>query len=408
MSLQEGDSGSEEGSSPERGPLEGLPLLEDLPDVSGRKVLLRVDFNVPLRPSDKPGEQAVVQDDFRIRSALPTIEWLTSRDAQVTIATHLGRPKGHFDPRFSLEPVKAALEQLAPGVAMLENLRFNPGEEANDPAFVEQLSDGFDCYVNDAFGVSHRNHASIVGPPARLPSAAGRLVQREVEILDGLLTHPKSPFVAVLGGGKVADKLGIVKALVGRVDSLIIGGGMAFTFLLAMGRRVGESMVDPQRVEECAALLRDWGHKLVLPTDVVALEDGGQIGRGDDGTGKVATLEGDIPEGWKGLDVGPATSALYAQVIKEAGTVFWNGPMGVFEDNRFAAGTTAVAEAVAHCDGCSVVGGGDSSAAIDELGLESEIDFVSTGGGASLELLEYGDLPGLRALRNAVNAPGRH
>ena len=387
------------------GPLAGIPLLEDLPDVSGRRVLVRADFNVPLRPG--PSGTAEIDDDFRIRAALPTLEWLTGRGAEVTACTHLGRPKGTPDPRYDVAPVRARLAELAPGVALAENLRFDPGEEANDPAFVGRLVDGFDCYVNDAFGASHRAHASIVGPPGRLPSAAGRLLEREVEVLGGLLAAPARPFVAVVGGAKVADKLGVLRALLDRVDLLVVGGAMAFTFLAASGRSVGSSLLDESQRDACGELLTRAGGRIVLPADVVALGPGGSLGHGGPGTGEVAVYEGDLPEGWQGVDIGPETRRRYAEAVAGAATVFWNGPMGVFEDDRFAAGTDAVAEALVAGGAYSVVGGGDSASALDRLGVSDRIGFVSTGGGASLELLEHGDLPGLAALRGAANAPGR-
>ncbi len=381
--------------------LRGLPLLGDLPDLNGASVLVRVDFNVPLRPcADAP---AIVTDDFRIRAALPTLEYLLERGAQVTVCTHLGRPNGAPDPRYDLAPVRDELARLAPQVQLIENLRFYPGEEQNDPAFVDKLINGHDAYVNDAFGVSHRSHASVVGPPSRLPSAAGLLLQREIESLGVLLGTPDRPFVAVVGGAKVADKLGVLQALLARVDALVVGGGMAFTFLAAAGHDVGGSMVDEQRIPECAELLGS-GKPILLPTDIVALEPGAEFGC-DCSEGEVRTVGDDIPAGWCGLDIGPETVGAYAEVIRSAGTVLWNGPMGVFEDARFNAGTAGVARAMAACSGYTVVGGGDSAAAVDELGIEDQISFISTGGGASLELLEYGDLPGLAALRGASNAP---
>lgn len=361
-----------------------LPTLEDLPDPTGKRVLLRADFNVPIADGK-------VTDDFRIRATLPTIEWLRARGATVVACSHLGRPKGRPDPRYSMEPVRARLAELAPGVALLENLRFDPGEEANDPAFVERLCDGMDLYVNDAFGASHRAHASIVGPPTRLPSAAGRLLAREVEVLGGLLTGPQRPFVALLGGAKVSDKLGVIEALLERVDTLCVGGAMCFTFLLAAGHAVGASLVEPDSVDACRRLL----DRVELPTDIVAEGPGGEV----------ATVGRDIPEGWRGLDIGPETAAAFAARMSEAATVFWNGPMGMFEDERFAAGTRTVAEAVAAAAGFTVVGGGDSAAALAQLGLADRVDHLSTGGGASLEFIERGDLPGLAALRGASNAP---
>jgi phosphoglycerate kinase len=382
--------------------LRGLPLLEDLPDLDGASVLVRVDFNVPLRPcADAP---AVVTDDFRIRAALPTIEYLGARGARVTACTHLGRPKGAPDTRWELGPVREELARLAPQVELLENLRFDPGETANDPTFVEKLVNSHDAYVNDAFGVSHRRHASVVGPPTFLPSAAGLLLQKEIESLGKLLGSPERPFVAVVGGAKVADKLGVLKALLHHVDALVVGGGMAFTFLAAQGHDIGGSLVDRDRIGECAELLAS-GTPIHLPTDIVALEPDADFGC-DCNQGEVRTVGADVPDGWQGLDIGPETVAAYAETIAGAGTVLWNGPMGVFEDQRFCAGTAGVAAAVAACPGYTVVGGGDSAAAVDELGLADRIGFISTGGGASLELLEFGDLPGLAALRGAPNAPG--
>ena len=368
-----------------------VPTLEDLPPLGGRRVLLRADFNVPLRDGQ-------ITDDLRIRAALPTIEWLRDQGATVVACTHLGRPKGKVDPRYSVEPVRARLAELAPGVELLENLRYDPGEEANDPAFVAKLVDGFDAYVNDAFGASHRAHASIVGPPRTLPSAAGRLLQREVEVLLGLRTAPKRPFVAILGGSKVSDKLQVIRALLGVADELLIGGGMCFTFLAALGNGVGASLLEQDMVATCRALLDEHGDRLVLPTDVTALGPGGELMAPDAG-GDVRQVGTTVPEGWTGVDIGPGTAADFGDRIAEARTVFWNGPMGVFEDPRFEAGTLAVARAVADTAGFTVVGGGDSAAALAQFGLDDDVDHVSTGGGASLELLEQGDLPGLAALR---------
>jgi phosphoglycerate kinase len=382
--------------------LTGLPLLGDLPDVSGASVLVRVDFNVPLRsgPDGKPE----VADDFRIRAAIPTIEALISRGASVTVCTHLGRPKGAPDERWDLAPVREVLERLVPGVELLENLRFDAGETTDDPAFVARLVKGHDAFVNDAFGVSHRAHASVVGPPRTLPSAAGLLLEREITALGQLLGQPASPFVAVVGGAKVADKLGVLQALIDHVDALIVGGGMAFTFLAAQGHAVGASLLDAERIDDCKELLGK-GKPILLPTDIVALEAGAAFGRGET-AGEVRMVGADVPEGFMGLDIGPDTIAAYGECLSSAGTVLWNGPMGVFEDARFSAGTAGVARSVAACSGYTVVGGGDSVAAIGELSLEDQIDFISTGGGASLELLEFGDLPGLAALRGAPNAPG--
>ncbi|HEY8524120.1 MAG TPA: phosphoglycerate kinase [Acidimicrobiales bacterium] len=377
----------------------GVPTLEDLPPLDGRRVLVRADFNVPLRDGE-------ITDDLRIRAALPTLEWLRGQGAQVVAATHLGRPKGKPDPRYSVEPVRKRLAELAPGVELLENLRFDPGEESNDPAFVARLVEGFDAYVNDAFGASHRAHASIVGPPRTLPSAAGRLLAREVEVLSGLRTNPKRPFVAVLGGSKVSDKLKVIEALLDVADQLLIGGGMCFTFLAAQGNAVGASLLEDDMVDVCRGLLERAGGRIVLPSDVTALGPGGELMKPEAG-GEVRQVGTSVPDGWMGVDVGPGTAADFGDRIAEARTVFWNGPMGVFEDPRFEAGTRAVAQAVADAPGFTVVGGGDSAAALAQFGLDEGVDHVSTGGGASLELLEQGDLPGLAALRQAPNAPGR-
>jgi phosphoglycerate kinase len=373
-----------------------VPVLEDLGDVAGRRVLLRADFNVPIRDGE-------VVDDFRIRAALPTIEWLTSHGAHVTACSHLGRPKGKPDPKYSIEPVRRVLSSLAPGVELLENLRYDPGEEADDEAFVAELIEGQDLYVNDAFGASHRAHASIVGPPRHLPSAAGRLLQREVEVLSPLRTDPARPFVVILGGAKVSDKLGVIDALLKVADRLLIGGGMCFTFLAARGHGIGDSLVEADQVDTCRRLLEREGERLLLPSDITALGPGGEIGDPEAG-GEVRQVGASVPDGWKGLDIGPGSAAEFGDAILEARTIFWNGPMGVFEDPRFAAGTRAVAEAMAEARGFTVVGGGDSAAALDQFGLAGDIDHVSTGGGASLELLELGDLPGLEALRGAPNA----
>ncbi|MEO6121227.1 MAG: phosphoglycerate kinase [Acidimicrobiales bacterium] len=375
--------------------MEPVPTLEDLPDPAGKRVLVRVDFNVPV-------SDGKIDDDLRIRAALPTIEWLTGRGATVTACTHFGRPKGAPDPRFSLDPVRARLAELAPGVELLENLRFDPGETANDPAFVDRLVADQDLYVNDAFGAAHRSHASVVGPPARLPSAAGRLLAKEVEVLGAMLAQPARPFVAVLGGSKVSDKLGVIKALLDQVDALVIGGGMCFTFLAAMGHSTGGSLLEADQIGTCRELL-DSGRRILLPTDLVVLGPGGAIGRPEAG-GEVQTVARDVADGWMGLDVGPVSAEAFAAEVAGAGTVFWNGPMGVFEDDRFAAGTRAVAEAMVGCAGFTVVGGGDSASALARFGLAGGVDHVSTGGGASLELLEQGDLPGLRALRDSRSA----
>ena len=366
-----------------------VPVLEDLGDVAGKRVLVRTDFNVPMNGPDDARE---ISDDFRIRAALPTIEWLTSRGATVVCASHLGRPKGSPEAKYSMEPVRRRLAELAPGVELLENLRFNAGEEGNSPEFVASLVKGIDMYVNDAFGAAHRSHASIVGPPRTLPSAAGRILESEVEILGSLRESPKRPFVAVLGGAKVSDKIGVIEALLRVVDSLVIGGGMCFTFLAAKGYPVGDSLCELDQIATCKKLLEN-SKPIYLPEDINGLDASGQF----------ASYGVRLPDGAKGLDIGPGTAGAFTDVIMDARTVFWNGPMGMFEDARFAAGTRTVAEAMAATKAFTVVGGGDSAAALATFDLDDQIDHVSTGGGASLELLELGDLPGLAALRGAPN-----
>ena len=393
--------------------IRGVPLLEDLGNLEAKSVLVRLDLNVPI--TETPGGDRVVADDFRIRAALPTLLWLRDQGARITACSHLGRPKGKRDPAFDMGPVRSRLNELIEGVELLDNLRFSPGEEANDPAFVLELVEGHDAYVNDAFGSSHRAHASIVGPPQYLPSAAGRLLAREVEVLTDLLDAPVRPFVVILGGAKVKDKIGVLRSLTARADTVLVGGGMAFTFLQALGHSVGASLTDPTHLEACKELLGSPGH-LMLPVDTKALAPGRKLSiehqadpqaptETGDGTGPdIETFGLEIPDGWRGADIGPRTVEAFAEVIGSAGTVLWNGPMGVFEDDRFADGTRAIAQAMAQCSGRTVVGGGDSASALAQLGLEDKIDHVSTGGGATLELLEFGDLPGLAALRSAPNA----
>ena len=378
-----------------------MKSLESLGEVKGKSVLLRADVNVPLVDGE-------VADDFRIRASMETLVWLLERGADVVLCGHLGRPKGE-DQSLSMAPVEARLRELlaeqmpdlpSGRLVVLENLRFNSGETANDPAFVTELIEGRDFYVNDAFGASHRAHASIVGPPQFLPSAAGRLLAKETEVLLGLRKKPRRPFVAVLGGAKVSDKLGVVSSLAERVDALLIGGAMAFTFLAAKGHDVGASLFEPDFVEKCSKLLAS-DVRLLLPTDLVAKGPDGQVQQ----TGV------NLSEGWAGFDIGPGTAAEFADEIGEAGCVFWNGPMGVFEDDRFAAGTKTVTEAVADTSAYTVIGGGDTAAAAKAFGFAAEslakesinaaasdFDHTSTGGGASLELLEHGNLPGLAVL----------
>ena len=368
-----------------------LPRLEDLGDLTGRRVIVRCDFNVPVA-------NGAILDDFRIRSALPTLRYLQDAGAKVTACSHLGRPGGRADPTLAMAPVVERLRQLVPGVEVLENLRFDPGETANAAEVVDRLVDGQDAYVNDAFAASHRAHASVVGPPTRLPSAAGRLMVKEVEVLGGLRGTPRRPFVTILGGAKVSDKLGAVESLLKVVDELLVGGGMCFTFLAAQGISIGSSLVEEDMVDWCAQLL-DGGTPIRLPIDLTALGPGGVLGNPSAG-GEVRQVGGAVPDGWRGVDIGPGSAVEFCDVVATAETVLWNGPMGVFEDERFAAGTRTVAEAVADCRGFTVVGGGDSVAAARRFGLADRIDHVSTGGGATLEFIETGDLPGLAALRS--------
>ena len=387
-------------------PLYGIPLLTDLPEVDGKRVLVRVDFNVPLHIGVR-GE-ATVADDFRITAAVPTLRHLQDLGAEVVAASHLGRPAGTRDPRWEMGPVRARLEALCPGVGLTDNLRFEPGEKANDPAFVQRLIEGFDAYVDEAFGAAHRADASIVGPPQFLPSAAGLRFAREIEVLGGILGDPERPFVAVVGGAKVADKLEVLKVLARKVDTLVVGGGMAYTFMAARGQHVGSSLLDVSHLDDCRSLLGS-GVDIRLPTDTRALEPGaafGPAGEEHGPRGSVKVIEGDLPDGWTGLDIGPDTAAEFAEVVRGAGTVLWNGPLGAFEDRRFAAGTRVVAQAVAESPGFSVVGGGDSASALEELGLSDKVGYLSTGGGASLTFIEReGHLPGIEALRRAPNAP---
>ena len=387
--------------------MDDLPTLESLEAKLGtladKKVLVRCDFNVPLRTQTAAAggaastgtaagtaAAAIVADDLRIRAAADTLNWLTQSGAKVTACSHLGRPKGKPDPRWQMTPVRERLNEIVPGVELLENLRFNPGEQANDPNFIHELSNGFDAYVNDAFGACHRAHASIVGPPQTLPSAAGRLVVGEVKVFTQLLRKPRRPFVVVLGGAKISDKLGVLDALCELADEVLVGGAMCFTFMAAQGLEIGESLWEPEQVANCKALL-ERSAPIRLPSDYVVETAAGQIQN-------VGTR---LAQGMRGLDIGPGTAAEYGDIIASAGTVFWNGPMGLFEDERFAAGTRAIAQAIADSKCFGVVGGGDSAAAIAQFGLVRYMDHVSTGGGAGLELLEHGDLPGLAALRES-------
>jgi phosphoglycerate kinase len=372
-----------------------LPSIDAWGDLTGKRVLVRVDFNAPVAEIDGV---LTVTDDFRLRAALPLFSTLLDRGAHVVACTHFGRPNGQVDERYSVEPLRRSLSVLAPDVELLENLRFDPGEEANDPEFGASLVKGFDYYVNEAFGASHRAHASIMVPPTLLPSAAGSNLQREVATLLALLESPERPFVAVTGGAKVKDKLGIMKVLAAKADLVIVGGGMAYTFAAAEGRTVGSSLFDASYVEQCAALLE--GGNVLIPVDARGLATGSPFG--SEGGGEPAVdFDENIPDGFMGLDIGPNSIEIFEAALGSARTILWNGPMGVFEDPRFGAGTQAVARAIASSPAISVVGGGDSVSALSLYGLENDVSFVSTGGGASLELVELGDLPGLRALRES-------
>lgn len=370
-----------------------LPTIPDLGDLAGRSVLLRADLNVPVQEGE-------IGDDTRIREVVPTIRLLGDAGARVTVCSHLGRPRGRYQAECDMAPVRRRLAELAPEAKLLENLRFDPGEEAGDPATAARLAEGHDIFVNDAFAACHRAHASIVGPPRLLPSAAGLLMLVEAAEILSLRRVPRRPFVVVLGGAKVADKLGVVKAVCTMADAVLVGGAMCFTFLAAAGHEIGASLYDPDHLEDCRALLAA-GCPLQLPEDLVGLGPGGRLGEASAG-GAVRQFGADLPDSWLGADIGPGTAASFADTIAEAGTVFWNGPLGAFEDPRFAAGTVTVAEALAETRAHTVVGGGDSGAALTSMGLARSVSHLSTGGGASLALLEHGDLPGLAALRTSA------
>ena len=396
-----------------------MRTLDDLlaEGVAGRRVLVRSDLNVPLADPATPAGLRTITDDNRVRASVPTISELADAGARVVVCAHLGRPKGQVNPQFSLAPVAASLsaalgrpvvlasDTIGPGaqetvaalkdgeVALLENVRFEAGETKNAPA----VSDGFaalaDLYVDDAFGAVHRAHSSTAGVAERLPHAAGRLVLAELGVLRRLTDNPDRPYVVVLGGSKVSDKLGVIRSLLPKVDKLLIGGGMCFTFLAAQGHGVGGSLLEEDQIDTCRELLAESGDRIVLPVDVVVAADVTA-----DAVTSVVGADA-IPGGMKGLDVGPKTVALFADVLSNARTVFWNGPMGVFEVAPFAAGTLGVARAIAAVDGTTVVGGGDSAAAVKLLGLDpTSFTHISTGGGASLEFLEGRELPGITAL----------
>jgi len=385
--------------------------IEDI-DVRGKRVLVRVDYNVPM-------EDGRITDDTRIAASLPTLRYLRERAARVILMSHLGRPKGQPNPAYSLAPVarrlsellgspvrmaddcigeavEAAVRELGPGeFLMLENVRFYPGEEKNDPEFAKALAKLGEVYVNDAFGAAHRAHASTEGVARYLPAVAGFLLARELEVLGKALDSPERPFVAILGGAKVGDKIGVIENLLEKVDTLIIGGGMAYTFLKAQGLEIGRSLLDADRIEFAKGLLeraKAKGVRLILPEDVVVAD-----AFSPDANRQVVPVTG-IPADWEGMDIGPKTRDAIARAVQGAKTVLWNGPMGVFEMAPFAEGTRAVARAVAESGAFSIIGGGDSAAAVQQAGLAEKMSHVSTGGGASLEFLEGKELPGVAAL----------
>jgi phosphoglycerate kinase len=374
--------------------------LEDLGDLAGKRVFVRVDFNVPLNGG-------AITDDTRIRAALPTLEALRGRGAKLLLAAHLGRPKAR-EPEFSLGPVAKRtgellgidipvaedLDSVPDGdVVMLENVRYFPGETEDDPALARRYASLADAYVDDAFGAAHRAHASNHGIAALLPSAAGLLLQREVQTLEGILEAPKRPLVAIVGGAKVTDKIGVLDAFLARAETVLVGGAMCFPFFAAQGHAVGSSLCEKAGIEPAKRVLAEGGDKVLLPQDLT-------LGREFSADTEVEHSDGvEVPDGWMGLDVGPRTAERYSEVIATAGTVFWNGPMGAFELEPFSAGTRAVAQAVANAPGTTVVGGGDSAAALAQFGLADDVTHLSTGGGASLELLEGKTLPGVEVLR---------
>lgn len=390
-----------------------INTVNDL-DVKGKKVFVRVDFNVPLN------EEGAVTDDTRIRAALPTIRYLIDNNAKVILASHLGRPKGQVNAKYSLAPVAAKLGEILgikiiftkdcigeeaaqavagmqPGdVVLLENLRFHPEEEKNEPAFAKALASLADLYINDAFGTAHRAHASTVGVAELLPSAAGFLIEKEVEYLSKAVNNPVKPFVAIIGGAKVSDKIGVLENLLTKVDTLVIGGGMANTFLKAQGISMGKSLVEEDKTELAKGIMDKAsakGVKLFLPDDMVITEE-----IKADVPHKVVDKT-EIPDGWAAVDIGPKSAERFAEAVRKANTIIWNGPMGIFEMEPFAKGTEAVAKAVAESEGISVVGGGDSVAAVKKMGVAKKVSHISTGGGASLEFLEGKELPGIKVLQ---------
>ena len=386
--------------------------VEDI-DVTGKRVLVRCDYNVPF---DSEGN---ITDTKRIDESIKTLRYLIDHNAKVIICSHRGRPKGTVKPELSLAPTIPYLSKvlgqqvqmatdvvgeetrqmkkaLKPGeVLLLENLRFEKGEEANDPAFAKELASLADIYVNDAFGTSHRAHASTAGVAAYLPAVCGYLIQKELQVLGNALNHPARPFVAILGGAKVSDKIGVITALLDKIDVLIVGGGMAYTFTNALGYSIGNSLCEPDKLElakDIMAKAKEKGVNFLIPVDNVIANK-----FAEDAQWQIVDSD-QIPEGWMGLDIGPKSAEIFAHAIEHAGTVFWNGPLGVSEWKNFAEGTFKVAQALAHSDAYSIIGGGDSAAAVEKLGFAKQMSHISTGGGASLELIEGLELPGIACL----------
>ena len=382
-------------------------------DVSNKRVLVRVDFNVPL-------ENGTISDDTRIRAALPTLEYVLERQASLVLCSHLGRPKGKPNPEYSLKPTAERLSQLinrpvqmasdcigpvvkdqaaalqSGQILLLENLRFHAEEEANDAAFSQELASLADVYVNDAFGSAHRAHASTAGVTASLPAVAGFLMERELNFLGKALTDPERPFVAILGGAKVSDKIGVIEQLLNTVDALLIGGGMANTFFKAQGKAIGESLVEEDKLDVARSLIQHGGDKLILPDDVLIADQFAA-----DAQKQTVSVDA-VPAEWRILDIGPHTIERFKATLKNSQTVIWNGPMGVFEMEPFAVGTFALAQALAELPSATtIIGGGDSAAAVEQSGVADQMTHISTGGGASLEFLEGKELPGLAALENA-------
>lgn len=385
--------------------------LKDL-ELKGKKVFCRVDFNVPMA-------EGKVSDDTRIKAAIPTIKYLTEQGALVILASHLGRPKGEVVEDLRLDPVakrlsdllgkevtktdevygkevNEALSRLSDGdVLLIENVRFEAGEEKNDDKLAQEFANMADLYVNDAFGAAHRAHASTAGVANKLPAAAGLLMEKEIDVLGKALENPERPFTAIIGGAKVKDKIGVIDHLLDKVDNLIIGGGLSYTFIKAQGHEIGESLLEEDKLDIAKQFMekaKKNGVKFLLPTDVVIADDFSK-----DANTKIVAID-EIPADWQGLDIGPKTRDTFREVVADSKLIIWNGPMGVFEFNAFAGGTQAVAEALAETSGYTVIGGGDSAAAASKFGFADEMDHVSTGGGASLEFMEGKDLPGVQAL----------